>query len=72
MVRPRLIGTVTNAIRRACDRYRKTRTQGTEGRVPTPHGAIAIDWGGDLDVERVGAAITKSKAAKTYLPSTGR
>lgn len=49
MVRPRLIGTVTNAIRRAYDRYRKTRTHGTEGRVPAPDGPIAIEWGRDLE-----------------------
>ena len=49
MPRPRLIGTVIDAIRRVCDRYRKTRTQGTEGRVPAPDGAIAIEWGSDLE-----------------------
>ena len=49
MARPRLIGTVTNAIRRACDRYRKTRTHGTEGRVPARDGPIAIEWGNDLE-----------------------
>ena len=49
MARPRLIGTVTNAIRRVCDRCLKTRTQGTEGHVPAPDAAIAIEWGGDLD-----------------------
>ena len=49
MVRPRLIGTVIDAFRRACDRYRKIRTQGTERRVPAPDGAIAIEWGGDLE-----------------------
>ena len=49
MVRPRLIGTVTKAIRRARDRYRKSRAPGTEGRPPAPDGAIAIEWGGDLD-----------------------
>ena len=49
MARLRLIVTVANAIRRACDRYRKTRTKGTEGSVPAPDGAIAIEWGGDLE-----------------------
>lgn len=47
--RPRLIGTVTNAVRRACDRQHKARTQGTEGRVTAPNGAIKIEWGGDLE-----------------------
>ena len=49
MVRPSLIGTVTNAIRRACDRYRKTRIHGTEGRVRVSDGPIAIEWGNDLE-----------------------
>lgn len=48
-VRPGLIGTVTNAIRRACDRYRRTRIHGTEGRVPVSNGPIAIEWGNDLE-----------------------
>ena len=50
MVRPgRLIGTLTDAIRPACDRYRKTRTHGTEGRVPVSDGPIPIEWGNDLE-----------------------
>ena len=44
VVRPGLIGTVTNAIRRACDRYRRTRIHGTEGRVTVSNGPIAIEW----------------------------
>jgi len=47
--RPRLIGTVINPVRRACNRHLKTRTRGTEGRVPAPDGAIAIEWGNDLE-----------------------
>ena len=49
MVRLRLIGTVTNAIRRACDRYRKACIQGSKERVPHSDGAIAIEWGGDFE-----------------------
>ena len=49
MVRHRLIGTVINAIRRACDRYRKTRSQATEGCVPAPDGTIPIEWGSDFE-----------------------
>ena len=49
MVRPKLIRTVTNAVRRACTRYRKNRTQGTEGRVAASDGAIPIEWGSDFD-----------------------
>ena len=49
MIRPRLIGTATNAIRRTCDRFRRSHTSGTAARGPAPDGAIAIEWGGDLD-----------------------
>jgi len=49
MVRPRLIGTVINTIRRACDQYRKTFIKGSEERVPDSDGAIVIEWGGDFE-----------------------
>ncbi len=41
MVRPRPIDTMTDG--------HKTHTHGTEGRVPAPDGAIAIEW--DIDLE---------------------
>lgn len=49
MVRPGLISTVVNAIRRVYDRYRKPRAPGTEGRVPLPDDVIEIEWGVDLE-----------------------
>ena len=49
MVRPRLIGTVADAIRRALARLRGSHAPGTEGHVPAPGSAIAIEWGGDLE-----------------------
>ena len=49
MVRPKLIGTVTDAIRRALARLRGSHTPGTEGRVPAPDGTIPIEWGADFE-----------------------
>ena len=49
MGRHRLIGAVTNAIRRARDRFRGSHTSGAEERVPAPDSAIAFEWGGDLE-----------------------
>ena len=34
---------------RACDRFRGSRTSGTEGRGPALDNAIAIECGGDLE-----------------------
>lgn len=42
MVRPALIGTLTNAIRRAYDRYRKSHA-------PAADSTIEIEWGVDLE-----------------------
>ena len=49
MVRPRLIGTVIDTIRRACNQYRKTIVNGSEERGPDSDGAIMIEWGGDFE-----------------------
>lgn len=49
MVRPALIGTVTDVIRRAYDRYRNTHAPDREAHAPAADGATKIEWGIDLE-----------------------
>ncbi len=49
MVRPALIDAVTNTIRRAYNRYRKSRVQDTERCGSAADLTIEMDWGVDLD-----------------------
>ncbi len=49
MVRPALIGTMINAIRRVYDRFRKSHPPGMETCAPVADATIEIEWGCDLE-----------------------
>ena len=49
MVRPRLIGTVIDAIRLPLARILGSHTPGKEEGVAAPDNAIAIEWGVDFE-----------------------